>query len=228
MQKNSKIDLTGKKFGKWTVVEEAKNANNKACSTRWLCRCECGRMKEVYTGNLLRGKSTSCGCGKHADLLGQRFGKLTVVGYSHSERYVAQWRCICDCGNEVVVAAESLRSGHTKSCGCLTHRNGIKQLCASEPAHRIHRIWTGMKTRCYNPNATGYKNYGGRGIIICDEWKNDFLAFLDWAEQNGYQEHLTIDRIDNDKGYSPENCRWVTRAEQNRNKRTVKGGAVDA
>ncbi len=222
----AKMDLTGKQFGKWTVIKEATRANNRARSRRWLCQCECGRRKEVYTGNLLRGKSTSCGCGKHADLLGKRFGMLTVVGYSHSEKWKPRWRCVYDCGNEAVVSAESLLDGHTKSCGCLVHRKGIKQLCATEPGHRLHRIWAGMKSRCYNPNATGYKNYGGRGISICDEWRDDFLSFLAWATKNGYQEGLTIDRVDNDKGYSPENCRWATKVEQNRNKRTVKKGGV--
>lgn len=222
----AKMNLEGKKFGKWTVIKEVPQAINKAHSRKWLCQCECGRRKEVLAGNLLSGKSTSCGCGNHTDLLGKRFGKLTVVGYSHSKKWKPQWKCVCDCGNEVVVAAECLRAGKTKSCGCLVHRKGIKQLCETEPAHRLHRIWIGMKSRCYNPKATGYKNYGGRGISICDEWRDDFLAFLSWATKNGYQEGLTIDRVDNDKGYSPENCRWATKAEQNRNKRTVKRGGV--
>ena len=87
--------------------------------------------------------------------------------------------------------------------------------------HRLYRIWANMKTRCYNPNATRFEHWGGRGITVCDEWKNNFKAFYDWSMSHGYSDELTIDRIDNDKGYSPENCRWVTVAEQNKNKPSV-------
>lgn len=219
------------RFGKWTVIERAPNAKDAASSQRWLCQCECGRRRIVYAQYLRNGKSTSCGCGKSDDLMGQRFGRLTVQGFiSVDDRRAnwksrsAAWRCQCDCGNVIDAQALSLKRGSVKSCGCLIHRSSIKQ-----NGGRLYGIYSGMKSRCYNPNATGYKNYGGRGITVCDEWLSDFWAFHAWAMANGYAEDLTIDRIDNDKGYSPDNCRWATRADQNRNKRTVKiGGAINA
>lgn len=166
---------------------------------------------------------------KRLDLVGLRFGRLTVVkreGMDNTRKNTT-WLCLCDCGNTVVASTCHLKTGHTKSCGCY---KGKAEGCVAtqfKTKHgisrsRIYRILHGMKQRCTNPNAPKYHLYGGRGIRVCEEWYNDVQAFYNWAVSHGYVDGLTIDRIDNDKGYEPSNCRWVTIAEQNRNRRCVK------
>lgn len=157
------------------------------------------------------------------DLTGQRFGRLTVVERAGaSKNREALWKCRCDCGNMVVVRSRSLRRGSTASCGCLGRETLLENIHRSKThghsKDRLYRTWTNMRQRCNNPKAQFYAKYGGRGIKVCVEWDHDFLAFYDWAMAHGYQENLTIDRIDNDKGYSPENCRWVTQKQQNDNR----------
>ena len=148
------------------------------------------------------------------NLEGQRFGRLTVVEKADKDK----WKCVCDCGNEKIVGQYSLIHGDTKSCGCLWKERVIKHGHSYE---RLYHVWSGMRSRCRNPKSPDYKRYGGRGITVCDEW-NSYSAFRDWALENGYDSNAerfqcTLDRIDNDKGYSPQNCRWVSLTVNNNN-----------
>lgn len=154
------------------------------------------------------------------DLTGKRFGLWTVIERAQTKSPYVMWRCKCDCGKESIVRANSLRSGGSKSCGCLTAKvNAIAHTKHGFYGTRIYRIWDDMKARCYNPNAVSYPNYGGKGIAICKEWK-EFIPFYEWAIQNGYKNNLTIDRLDNSKDYSPNNCRWVDMKTQANNRST--------
>lgn len=224
----SKISLLGQRFGRLTVIrEEEERAKNG--SIRWRCRCDCGG-ETVATGDILRrGLVVSCGCFMrerasetarrklYIDLTGERFGKLTVIAEAPrrgNKGYARYWVCKCDCGNEKEVAQNGLRSGRHVSCGECYHpgkthgMSGTKMYCS----------WQCMLQRCENSNNPYYRNYGARGITVCNEW-HDFQVFHDWAISHGWQKGLQIDRIDVNGNYEPDNCRWVTHAEQQRNRR---------
>ena len=158
---------------------------------------------------------------KIIDLTGQRFGRLVVLERAESRGGATYWRCQCDCGNIREVYAADLRSGKHKSCGCAKHDNKAS-LVHGGVGTRLYRIWLGMKQRCLNERNRDFPLYGGRGITVCEAWRTSFPAFRDWAMQNAYANNLTIDRIDVNGNYEPSNCRWVTMAEQNQNRRCCK------
>lgn len=161
---------------------------------------------------------------KFIDLTGRRFGRLIVIERSKTVNKHTMWRCQCDCGREKIAESHNLICGHTQSCGCLqreaTSRANTKHGMRNT---RLYTIWNCMKNRCYQRSYHAYNHYGGRGITVCDEWLKSFNDFYSWAMSNGYQDNLSIDRIDVNKGYSPENCRWVSMREQNKNKRAENG-----
>lgn len=229
-QRRRIIDMTGRRYGRLVVQEKVPHKDRERI--KWVCLCDCGNTCIVLGELLRRGTTTSCGCfakearrkngaksagratSKRIDLTGQRFGRLFVKEVADkTDRGQIRWRCVCDCGAERLVTTGHLRSGHTKSCGCLGLENATKaKIKHGGVRSKLYGVYCTMKARCNNPNSQGYEWYGAKGITLCAEWQT-FAPFKEWAESSGYKEGLSIDRIDPDKGYSPDNCEWVTRSE---------------
>lgn len=157
---------------------------------------------------------------KLINLVGEKFGKLTVIERVDTPHGHVRWRCKCDCGKECVVYGSSLKSGNTTSCGCYKAENARRLYSTvRQNDKQLYAIWNGIKQRCLNKNNRDYHNYGGRGIEICDEWANKYEAFYYWAIRSGYKTGLQIDRINNNGNYCESNCRFVNRKTQANNKR---------
>jgi len=230
------IDLTNETFGSWKVIKRGTDLNQKPT---WICKCACGVEKEVLSRSLRRGSSTSCGCSKAIDMTGIKMGRLLILNRSGSlvnslgEKEAALWNCKCDCGKETVVSGNDLRSGHTKSCGCLQRDTAASskttsgQYLAGEmsPARsedlRTWRSWISMLRRCYSSYSNRYKYYGERGITVCDRWNpqkgGTFLNFL--SDMGTRPIDKTLDRKNVNSNYEKSNCRWATNKEQANNKR---------
>lgn len=222
-----KIDLTGKVIGKWTVISKAENIGKR---TAWNCKCECGSEKVVATESLTKMQSKSCGCSRYdhfksktvyEDLSGLKFGRLTVLNFHDKKSNRVRWLCKCECGKVKPVYAKLLKSGNAVSCGCFQKEIASKNSKThGKSKTRIYYIWQNIKDRCHNPNSKNYKNYGGRGIKLYNDW-NIFEEFEKWAMSNGYEENLTIERINVNGNYEPLNCTWIPLSLQSMNKRST-------
>jgi hypothetical protein len=165
---------------------------------------------------------------KCKDLVNQKFGRLTVIRRADNDKWgTARWLCQCECGNKKVIYGRNLRKGKTRSCGCLLSEKSSERMVKIATKHGnskspLYRVYHSMLRRCTNSSDASFKNYGGRGITVCDAWSKDFMNFYSWATSNGYKHGLEIDRIDNDGSYSPSNCQWVTSFSNCQNTRKCK------
>lgn len=207
--RSKKIGLTGQWFGRLMPFRRAAWDHNRRLI--WDCLCECGNIHRVRGDHLRSGKVRSCGCAhgsRHRikDLTGQKFGKLTALKMLDKRlKGCIMWECQCECGNIHRTRSSGLLTGNVKSCGCLWIRHGWART-------RLYRTWINLKVRCEDRKNKQYHNYGGRGITYHPSWE-EFIPFRDWALAHGYTDELCIDRIDNDGGYEPSNCQWLTRSE---------------
>lgn len=209
----------GMRVGKLTLM-------SKISGSKWECLCDCGKTTTVTSDHLRDGHTRSCGCLRTPDLTGRRFGMLTVIGrapnYEKGKNKMSRWECLCDCGNTRTYLGTVLQRGDANSCGCQKARwNGEAHTTHGGSKSRLYRRWAIIKRRCADTSIEHARNYRNRGITVCEEWlgPNGYANFREWALNNGYSPELTIDRIDNEKGYSPDNCRWIPEKEQHSNVR---------
>ena len=226
--------MIGRQFGRLTVLRRAPSiVYSYVVVPRWRVRCTCGEVRIVKQANLRSGNTLSCGClrrdqyaDERAAMVGHKYGRLTVLkrtGRSADDRPL--WLCLCDCGKRKVVNQDFLRSGSTRSCGCLHRIAGDNKITHGESSNyngkemtKEYRAWQSMKSRCLNLNAANYIYYGARGIVVCKRWLNSFENFLaDVGRAPGSE--FSIDRINNDGNYTPCNVRWATAYDQIHNRR---------
>ena len=223
--KGQRNNLVGNMYGKLIVLMY--HGSDKRQSL-WECQCECGKVIITRGGNLTSGNTQSCGCSRAislkgkgiVDLTGKKYGGLTVLGMSEQRKRenIVYWDCLCSCGNIKSIPSDSLKNGKTKSCGCVYQRENPFRKRHGMFNTRPYRIWVAMKQRCENNKAAHYKDYGGRGIVVCDAW-HKFENF--WEDmKDTYQDELTLDRKNNNGNYEKGNCRWATNEQQHNNTRS--------
>lgn len=211
------IDITGQKFHKLTAIEFNHIKNNMHF---WLFKCDCGKSIIAYKSDVLFGNKKSCGCDniKRKDIAGKKFNKLTAIKFSHmDENYCQFWLFKCDCGNEKIIKMRNVELGTTVSCTCHIRKLTTKHGYTNNP---VFNIWKKIKARCHDSNDQAYAYYGGRGLSMSEEWKDSFDTFVRDMGVRPSKNH-SIDRIDNDIGYSKENCKWSTKHEQQMNRRNT-------
>ena len=228
--KIAKLDLIGGRFGRMVVVSYAGLIGK---HHHWDCLCDCGGKTKNATGNLRSGRVKSCGCIKtelqykrfqksRDNFIGKRFGRLKVVE-AFSKNGNGKSKCKCDCGKEIEVSISAVTGGKTKSCGCLAIEKSAPRMRKLATTHGMsstkeYKVWVSMKSRCFYPSSCNWKNYGGRGITACERWLKfeNFIADMGRRPSDAH----SLDRIDYNGNYCPENCRWATDDIQRENRRT--------
>lgn len=224
---SKKITITpGEKYGKLTILTEIdpligkRKKGGVRTTRRFQCICECGNHK-VATMSHLRSKVTkSCGClRKTKGAPGERYGRLIIISEAtpvKCKNHTSKRRviCKCECGTIKTITLGNVKNGKTKSCGCL------RATLNGQSKHRLYGIWRQMINRTYKEKHIAYVNYGGRGIKVCPEWKDNYFAFKEWSLKNGYSNELTLERKNVNQGYNMKNCTWATREEQANNTRS--------
>ena len=219
-------EMINKKFNRLTVIECVGSINHRKF---YKCLCDCGKETDVSGTKLRNNKTKSCGCllkdiheSSSSNWIGKKFHKLTILESYSKEKYKdRKFLCVCDCGNKKITTIAKLKNGDVKSCGCLKKERMNKIMTVHGLSSKeLYREWQSIKTRCTNPNSKAYKRYGGRGINISDEWKDNPEKFIsDIINKIGERpKGKTLDRIDNNKGYSIENVKWSTPLEQAHNR----------